>query len=145
MFISLPAPRIPTMTGAPVKRRPPLTPPSVAPPSVSVSESTTLPGSRDRCKSPCSRASALLAKVAIVNSTPSTVPSSPRLCGASSPESANSTPTATPPDDCGQFPFASTKQLPASPEGGYVSFPMFEAFGDYAQDQDDGSVSPTHR
>jgi hypothetical protein len=150
-FISLPEPRIPSTTTSTcqMKRRSPLTPPSVTPPSVTVSESTTMRG--DRCKSPSSRASALLQKVAVVSSTPSTVPSSPRLCAANSPgspgstglSSNDSTPTSTPPEDGGQFPFG-TRQLPESPEGGYVSFPMFEAFtGSGCGDDEDGSVSPT--
>jgi hypothetical protein len=122
-FISLPEPRIPSTTLTyQMKRRSPLTPPSVTPPSVTVSESTTM--RRDRCKSPSSRASALLQKVAVVSSTPSTVPSSPRLCAANSPgspgstglSSNDSTPTSTPPEDGGQFPFG-TRQLPESPEG----------------------------
>ncbi|KAA8912845.1 hypothetical protein FN846DRAFT_214650 [Sphaerosporella brunnea] len=144
-FISLPEPRIASTTtpAYSMKRRSPLTPPSVTPASVTVSESTTL--RRDRCRSPSSRASAILQKVAVVSSTPSTVPSSPRLCATNSPgsngvNSNDSTPTSTPPDDGGQFPF--TKHLPERPEGGYVSFPMFEAFKGCG-DEDDESVSPT--
>ncbi|KAF8249485.1 hypothetical protein K440DRAFT_543760 [Wilcoxina mikolae CBS 423.85] len=140
MFISLPAPRL-SASAFPVKRRSPLTPPSVTPPSVTVSDPAAMQRARDRCRSPSSRASALLAKVAVVSSAPGTVPSSPRLCAANSPDSTNS----TPPDDGGQFQFSSSKQLPESPDGGYVSFPMFEAFENYGQDHDDGSISPSHR
>jgi hypothetical protein len=144
MFISLPEPRIPTPICSQMKRRSPLTPPSVTPPSVSVSDSTTIQRPRDRCTSP--RASVLLAKVAVVSATPGTVPSSPRLCAAASPDSNsnNSTPSATPPDEGCQFSFSSSKQLPESPNGGYVSFPMFEAFGG-CDDREDRSVSPSHR
>lgn len=185
MFISLPAPqlsRLPSM-----KRRSPLSPPAVTPPSVSITGYTALQAERDhRSRSsppPTERARSLLAKVAVVSSVPS-APTSPRMCTSSSARSClsspNSSPSSTPPGEYGHFPFGystrrMSKGLPESPDGGsphafvsrrvrvcfahaidrndvvleandfplvggYVSFPVFEEFGeDRSDDEDDAS------
>lgn len=118
MFISLPAHREPS----PRQRRSPLTPPSVTPPSVSVTGSSTMQCERDRCKSPSSRATALLAKVAVVSASPqpmASTPSAPRMANSLSNQSSTSTsPLSTPPGEGSHFPFGmSSKELPESPDG----------------------------
>jgi len=84
------------------------------------------------------RAQALLAKVAVVSAQPP-IPTVPRHFSAQSPaggSSVDSTPTATPPEEGGHFSF-SGKNLPESPGGTYISFPMFEAFGEQEEDEGD--------
>ncbi|KAL7271678.1 hypothetical protein RUND412_005538 [Rhizina undulata] len=142
MFISLPAPRI----SSPPKRRSPLTPPSVTPPAVSTTGSSTMQCERDRCKSPSQRASTLLARVAVVGSPPpTTAPSSPRMYSSTNHSSTDSTPICTPPADGSQFNFTASKNLPDSPDGGYISFPVFEEFGDYKSDDERDDESPPRK
>jgi len=139
MFISLPTNNTPHL------RRSPLTPPSVTPPSVSA---TTMQSERDRCTSPSRSASTLLAKVAVVGAPQpqaGTTPCSPRMAMGSNSSSASSTPISTPPGDGCHFPFGSSqKGLPESPDGGYISFPVFEEFGDYKSD-DEAESNPHKR
>jgi hypothetical protein len=37
------------------------------------------------------------------------------------------------------------KGLPESPDGGYISFPVFEEFGDYKSEDEAGSPPPPHK
>lgn len=105
---------------------------------------------RDRCKSPSTRASTLLAKVAVVAASPqpmASTPSAPRMATSisnSSSSSSSNSPVSTPPGDGGHFPFGmSSKELPESPDGGYISFPEFEGFGGYKSDDErDGGLLP---
>lgn len=118
-------------------RRAPLTPPSVTPPSVST-EILVQQLERDRCKSPAQlRASALLAKVAVLPPIPPATAPMPTASCLSSPsltESSSSSPASSPPGDGDQFFGTFPKELPASPNGGYISFPDFDQFGDYDED-----------
>lgn len=125
MFISLPSPRIPPTI---FRRRSPLTPPTVTPPAVSIFDS---PLAQPERRMPSQRATALLAKVAVVSSTPQhSAPSSPRIC-PESPSEYNI-----------HFPFSSSNRyLPESPDGGYVSFPVFEEFSDSRSDDERGRSS----
>ncbi|KAI5804025.1 hypothetical protein DFH27DRAFT_481182 [Peziza echinospora] len=136
MQLSLPESRI----LSPKVRRAAVTPPSVTPPSVTTDISSLQQLERDRCKSPCSqRASALLAKVAYP-AMPQ--PTAPILTGAGLPSpslshSNSSTPASSPPGEGDQFSFGSfPKELPASPNGGYISFPCFEQFDNCSDDED---------
>jgi len=140
MLLSLPDPRESSRS-----RRFPLTPPSVTPPSVSVSGSSTMQSERDRCTSPSQTATTLLAKVATPQPQTGTTPSSPRMAMSNS-SSASSTPLSTPPGDGCHFPFGSMqKGLPESPDGGYISFPVFEEFGGYKSEDEAGSPPPHKR
>ncbi|RPB25403.1 hypothetical protein L211DRAFT_121859 [Terfezia boudieri ATCC MYA-4762] len=114
-------------------RRAPVTPPSVTPPSVSTDISLVQQLERDRCKSPTQlRASALLAKVAVLPSVPSATAPMPTASGMSSPgltDSNSSSPASSPPGEGDQFFGTFPKELPCSPNGGYISFPDFDRFG----------------
>lgn len=132
-------------------RRAPVTPPSVTPPSVSTDISLVQQLERDRCKSPSQlRASALLAKVAVLPSIPTATAPMPTASGLSSPgltDSNSSTPASSPPGEGDQFFGSFPKELPHSPNGtsrqlpnhvsddsnifagGYISFPDFDQFG----------------
>lgn len=128
MFISLPPPRIPSMI---FRRRSPLTPSTVTPPAVSISEPTVAQKLERRWSS--QRATTLLAKVAVESATTiHSAPSSPRICRETSPE-------------C--YPFSSSdKYLPETPEGAYVSFPHFEEFSDpRSEDEHEREESPEQR
>ncbi|CUS11922.1 unnamed protein product [Tuber aestivum] len=117
MLLSLPDPRESSRS-----RRSPLTPPSVTPPSVSVTGSSTMQSERDRCTSPSQTATTLLAKVAAPQPQTGTTPSSPRMAMSNS-SSASSTPLSTPPGDGCHFPFGSMqKGLPESPDGTSLAF-----------------------
>lgn len=144
-------------------RRAPVTPPSVTPPSVSTEISLAQQLERDRCKSPTQlRASALLAKVAVLPSIPTATAPMPTASGVSSPgltDSNSSSPASSPPGDGDQFFVSFPKELPASPNGkpkqhlihikhhipniftgGYISFPDFDRFGgDCTSDEDEPS------
>lgn len=123
-------------------RRQPLTPPSVATPSVSTDISLAQQLERDRCKSPTQlRASALLAKVAVLPSIPTATAPMSTASGMSSPgltDSNSSSPASSPPGDGDQFFGSFPKELPCSPNGGYISFPDFDQFGgDCASDEEE--------
>ncbi|TGZ82076.1 hypothetical protein EX30DRAFT_214403 [Ascodesmis nigricans] len=134
MLISLPT------SSTAMERRSPLTPPSVTPACITVSDHTPIPRD-ERCQSP--RATALLAKVAVVSAQPPVPTGIKGGWAARSPNSgANSldtTPTSTPPEDGGQFSFSSRKSLPESPGGTYISFPEFETFGGYESEEEETS------
>lgn len=121
---------------------------------------------RDRCKSPSSRATALLAKVAVSPQPMASTPSAPRMANSlSNQSSTNTSPLSTPPGEGGHFPFGMlSKELPESPDGmqyhrssnfylspvliifatgGYISFPVFEEFGEYKSE--DGGSPPAPR
>lgn len=124
-------------------RRAPVTPPSVTPPSVST-DILVQQLERDRCKSPTQlRASALLAKVAVLPSIPTATAPMPTASGLSSPgltDSNSSSPASSPPGEGDQFFVSFPKELPASPNGGYISFPDFDQFGgDCTSDEDEPS------
>jgi len=122
-------------------RRTPVTPPSVTPPSVSTEISLAQQLERDRCKSPTQlRASALLAKVAVIPQIPSATAPMPTASGLSSPgltDSNSSSPASSPPGEGDQFFGGFPKELPASPNGGYISFPDFDQFGDGTYDEEE--------
>ena len=120
MYISLPSP----VLSSSIRRRPPLTPPSGAPPYVTTSNSSVTQCSRDRCRSPSRTASAYLARVA-------SSPSSPTL---SSLKDTSSLPTpsymstgmspSNSPTEGGRFPFETLKRVTSmydAPEGMFDS------------------------
>ncbi|KAF8471917.1 hypothetical protein BDZ91DRAFT_482374 [Kalaharituber pfeilii] len=123
-------------------RKGPLSPPSVIPPSVSTDISSLQQLERDRCKSPSQmRASALLAKVAVLPSVPTATAPMPTASGMCSPgltSSNSSSPASSPPGEGDQFSFHTfPKQLPTSPNGTYISFPDFDQFCDSTSSEDE--------
>ncbi|KAI5849513.1 hypothetical protein DFP73DRAFT_591772 [Morchella snyderi] len=148
MFISLPSRCEPSVRQS---IRSPLTPPSVTPPSVSVTGSSTMQCERDRCKSPTTKAHTLLAKVAtVVATSPQPTqpqPTAPRMAASiSNSSSASNSPLSTPPSEGGHFPFGMiSKELPESPDGGYISFPVFEEWDYKSDDERDGGSPPPRK
>ncbi|KAF8427332.1 hypothetical protein EV426DRAFT_402330 [Tirmania nivea] len=146
-FQSAAATMVLTLPDSKAKRRAPVTPPSVTPPSVtppSVSTDISLVQQleRDRCKSPAQlRASALLAKVAVLPPIPTATAPMPTASGMSSPgltDSNSSSPASSPPGEGDQFFGSFPKELPCSPNGGYISFPDFDQFvGDCTSDEEE--------
>lgn len=132
-FQSAAATMVLTLPDSKTKRRAPVTPPSVTPPSVSTEISLVQQLERDRCKSPTQlRASALLAKVAVLPSIPTATAPMATASGMSSPgltDSNSSSPASSPPGEGDQFFGSFPKELPCSPNGGYISFPDFDQFG----------------
>ncbi|EPS39018.1 hypothetical protein H072_7209 [Dactylellina haptotyla CBS 200.50] len=143
MFISLPTPVISSSQAA-VKRRPPLTPPSVIPPCVTAQCSSLQQSNRDRCRSPSRSAVAYLARVSSSPNSP-TLSSMTNTSALPTPSSFSvntptSTPSSSPSEGC-HFPFGSQRQqmtcMPTA-EGQYISFPSFdELYGDYPDDEED--------
>lgn len=140
-----------------------MTPPSVTPPSVST-DISLVRHERDRCTSPSQKASALLAKVAVLPCVPGGTSPMPTGSGMSSlglSSSSNSSPASSPPGEGEQFSFGNfPKHLPPSPNGelplvhpsarsqtdfmlgGYISFPDFDQFAGYNSEDED---TPSHK